>query len=149
MTRGNCGVQFFLHTPEERSTALHMTRNYKLLVDIRGTQSLGPRLFEPCCLYQTLACIFITIQVVCAIGRVRLGAFDVSACVIKPAFIAKQTRQLVMNPKQLHVPVERGRDLESYLKMVNCFLSFALGMIYAAKNTMRFADPVFFTCLWE
>jgi hypothetical protein len=38
-------------------------------------------------------------QVECAIGRVRLGMFNMSLCVVEPAFIAKQPCEFVMNPK--------------------------------------------------
>jgi len=49
-----------------------------------------------------------------------------------------------MNPKRLLVPFERGRDPESYLIMGNGFLLLVLELIYAAKDSMRLADPIFF-----
>ena len=54
-----------------------------------------------------------------------------------------------MNPKQVIVPVERRRDFESYLEMVNGSLSLALGLVYLAKNTMGFADWICVAFLWD
>ena len=49
------------------------------------------------------------------IDRVRLGAFDLNMSIIDPVFIVKQCRQGAMDPKQLGVPVESGRDPEGRL----------------------------------
>ena len=60
----------------------------KLLVNISSTQSLGLRLFEPVLLVQNPSLHLHRISLVaCVIDRVRLGAFDVSLCVIEPAFV--------------------------------------------------------------
>jgi hypothetical protein len=71
---------------------------------------------------------------------VRPGAFDVSLCIVEPAFIEKQPRQAVMSQKQFIVPVEGGCNTESYLEMVDSLICVALGTMYMAKNTVRFAD---------
>jgi len=42
----------------------------------------------------------------------------------------------MMDPEQLVVPVERGRDSKGYLEMVNGLLCFTLGTVYLAKNSM-------------
>ena len=49
------------------------------------------------------------------VDRVRLGAFDVSVCVVEFLVTEKQLRQGVMIPKQEIVPVECGRDPEGCL----------------------------------
>ena len=54
-----------------------------------------------------------------------------------------------MGPKQLPVPAERGRDCEGCLEVVNGLFFFSLGMIYSAKNAVRFADPMFVVFLRE
>jgi len=56
--------------------------------------------------------------------------------VIKPAFVAKQSCQGVMNLKQLKVPVEREPGFEGCLEMVNSLLCLALGSIGIAEGTM-------------
>ena len=45
--------------------------------------------------------------------------FDVSVRGIQPVFIEKQPRQGEMDPKQFMVPVERGRDPEGCLEVVD------------------------------
>ena len=80
-------------------------------------------------------------HVVRTVDCVQLGTFDERICVIKLAFIAKNLRQGIKSPKQLAVPVERRRDSEDYLEMVNSLLYFALGPIYLTESTMRFAEP--------
>ena len=54
-----------------------------------------------------------------------------------------------MNPEQVMVPIERGRDAESYLVMMNSLLDLTLGSIYLAESAMRPADPMLFTFIWE
>ena len=79
----------------------------------------------------------------------QLGAFEMSLCVVEPALIAKHPRQFVMNPKQGTVPIERRRDSEGYLEMVDCFLDLAPGPVYLGESFVESADPKFFTFLWE
>lgn len=55
--------------------------------------------------------------------------------VVEPAFIAKQRI----------VPVERGRNSESYLETVNGHLGLTLGSIYVAKNKTGFVDRCLIT----
>jgi len=86
---------------------------------------------------------------VCAIGCVQLGAFDVSICIIKPTSVEKKPRQGIINPKQVVVPVERGRNSKGHLEMVDGLLSLALGSVYISENTMRFVDAILLACLWE
>ena len=45
-----------------------------------------------------------------------------------------------MNPNQLVVPVGRGRNPEGYLKVVDSFLSLALGMVCFSKDTVALTD---------
>ena len=64
-------------------------------------QGLGPRPFEVVLLVPNMGLQLQHItQVVCAIDRMRLDTHDVGVCVIGPAFIANQTRQLVMSQCQ-------------------------------------------------
>jgi len=54
-----------------------------------------------------------------------------------------------MNPKQLIVPVERGRDSEGCIKMVNGLLRPTLGTIYLAEDVMTIVDLKLFAFLRE
>ena len=81
------------------------------------------------------------------IDRIQLGQFGVSVGVLEPPFLERQLPPGVMNPKQLRVPVERGRDFEGYLKMVSGLLPLTLAMIYLPKNTMRSADQILMALL--
>lgn len=54
-----------------------------------------------------------TTQVVCAIDRVRLGAFKVSICIVEPPFKERRPPQGIINPKQVIVSVEKRRNFES------------------------------------
>jgi hypothetical protein len=56
----------------------------------------------------------------------RLDVFKVSLCIDELTLPSKNLRQSVMDPKQLISPVERGRNPECYLEMVNRFLPLAL-----------------------
>ena len=75
-------------------------------------------------------------EVIQVVVRAGVGAFDVIVCVVESAFVQEQSRQAIMNPKQLVVPAERGGDSESHLEMSR-LLPLALGFIYVAKNMMR------------
>ena len=55
---------------------------------------------------------------------------------MKPAFVAKQSCQGVMNLKQLKVPVEREPGFEGCLEVVNSLLCLALGSTGIAEGTM-------------
>lgn len=46
-----------------------------------------------------------------------------------------------MDPKQVIKPVERCRDSEGRLEMVDGLLGLALGPIYVAEEVMTFTDP--------
>jgi hypothetical protein len=128
----------------------HILHSPKLLINVGGAQSLRLGVFKSVLIVQNQGSqLHRKTEVVCAVDRVRRGVFDVSVCVVEPAFVAKQLRQFVMNPKQEIVPIERGCDSEGYLEMVNRLLGIALGSIYVAEKTMRFADPMFFALLWE
>ena len=70
----------------------------------------------------------------------RLGLFNVSLCVVEPVFIVEQVCEGKINPKQEMVLIEKGRNSESNLEMVNCLLCLALGSIYRAKSNMTFRD---------
>ena len=150
LTRGNRIIQFLSYVPEEPSTILQVLRSPKLLKNLGGAQSLGPRFFKPALLVPNpgLQLHRTALQVVGAVDRVRLGLFNVSLCVVEPAFAEKQHRQGTMNPKQEIVLIEKGRNSENDLEMVNRLLRLALGSIYHAKNTMRFVDQNLFA-FWE
>ena len=70
-------------------------------------------------------------------------------CIVEPAFIAKQPRQGVVDPKQLLVPAEARCNPEGRLVMANRLLPLGFVGTYNAKNPMRLTDPVFFTLLRE
>ena len=89
--RDNRGVQFLLYIAEELSTVLHVPRSPKLVVNIDCAQSLRLRFFKsvlPVPNHDLL--LHRVTQMVWAIDRVRLGAFDVRLCIVEPAFTAKQ-----------------------------------------------------------
>jgi len=85
-----------------------------------------------------------TSQIVRVVGGVRLGAFDACVCFVKPAFLEKQVRQFVIIPGQLIMPVERGRDPEGCLEVVDGLLCLSLGIAYLTKDAMTFADHELF-----
>lgn len=94
-------------------------------------------------MYQTLACHGRAPQpwqVVGVIDHVRLITFEVSVCVVEPAFVNRQLRQGIMDPKQLAVPVGRRGEFESRFEMLNGLPYLALGSIYFAKETVRSAE---------
>jgi len=133
LTRGHRVIRFLgpLDPLEESSAPLQNLRSPELLIDIGSTRSLRPRLFEPVLLGPNPSPqLHRATQFVCVVDRVRLGLFDVSVRVLEPAFIEKQVRQVVMNPKRATVRPERGRNSESNLVMGNGLLPLALGMIY-------------------
>ena len=53
------------------------------------------------------------------VGYIRLGAFNVSVCFIELASVGKKPCQGAMDPKQVVVPVVRGRDAEGCLEMID------------------------------
>jgi len=150
LTRGNRGVQCLLYSLEEPSTALHVLHSPKLVVGVSRTQSLGPRLFKSvlpvpnCGLH-----LHRSTQEACVTAHVQLGALNMNLRIVEPIFTTKQLRQFVMKPKQVVVPIRRGRDSDGYLVTVNTLLYLALGSINPAESTMRFADQVFFVFPWE
>jgi hypothetical protein len=54
-----------------------------------------------------------------------------------------------MDPEQLSVVVESGRNFEGHLEMVDRFLWFALVTIYVAENTVSYADQKLLAFLRE
>src|ERR1700753_2787862 len=82
-------------------------------------------------------------QAVCVVDRVQLCLFDVGMSIVELIFIVTQHCQGEVNPKLLIMPVGRGCDPEGDLVMMDRLLPLALGIIYAAKNAMRNADPKF------
>jgi len=137
-------------TPEELSDIFRISCRPKLLVHIKSAQRLGFGLFKPMLLIPKPSLqLRRASQKVCAIARVRFGAFDVSVCVIESAFLGKHLRQGIMGPKRSTVQVERRRDFKGYLVVVNGPLSLALGVIDMSKNTMTMADPELFAFLRE
>ena len=66
--------------------------------------------------------------------------FDVTVCGIELVFIEEQLHQGEMDPKLFTMPVERGRDPEGCLEVVDCLLCLALVAIYIAKEIVRLAD---------
>ena len=66
----------------------------------------------------------------------RLGAANVGMSVAKPALIAEQSRQGITDPKLLVVPVERRRDPEGRLVVVDGLLGLTLGVVYVAEDTV-------------
>ena len=52
----------------------------------------------------------------------QLGLADMNLRVVKILVIEEQLRQAVMNTEQMMVPVERGRNSEGRLEMVNRLL---------------------------
>src|SRR5258708_6706942 len=68
---------------------------------------------------------------------------------LKLAFIEEKLRKRVMNPKNLIVPVERGRDFDSRLEVVNSFRSLALGTMYEAKKAVRLTELQLLTFIRE
>ena len=55
----------------------------------------------------------------------------------------------VVDPEQLTVPVESGRDSKGYLEMVNGPLRVARVVISIAQSTVALADQKIFTCFRE
>ena len=134
-----------MYFPEKHSAALHVRRSPDLLIHSDSAQNLGLCPFESMLFIPKVGLQFHrATQFVSVVDRVRLSPFNVSMCIIEPVFVEKQQRQPVMNPKQGLVPVERRCDSEGRLEMVNGLLPLALGTIYLAKNTMRFADQKLF-----
>ena len=126
---------------EKTPTPLRPFRGPKILERISSMQTLGHHFFElvlfvpnnsPLLRYAT--------QEVCVIDCVQLGAFSVSVRIAESIFAEKQPSQVEIIPKQLIVPVERGRDPESRFIMVDRLLDLALGVIYSAKETVTSAD---------
>jgi len=113
LTRGSRGVQFllyllevpsaslnFLYLLEVPSASLRVLRSSKPFKDFSRAQSLRLRLFKSVLLVQNPNLpLRRKAQEVWTVDRVRLGVFEMSVCVIEPALIAKQLRQVVMNPK--------------------------------------------------
>src|SRR5882757_3095740 len=66
--------------------------------------------------------------------------------IIEPLFVEKHPCQVPMNPKQLivSVPVELGGNVQGCLVMGNGLLPLAATPIYVAKETVTYADPIFF-----
>ena len=88
--RDNRSVQFFVDPPEELPTPFQIQRGPELLINIGGMQSPGPCLFKHALVIPKASLqLHCTTQSVCATGRVRFGVFDVSVCVVKPAFPEK------------------------------------------------------------
>ena len=54
-----------------------------------------------------------------------------------------------MDPKQVVVPVERGRNFDRHLEMMNGFHPFALRLVDFTKDAMRFADEEFLALFGE
>ena len=52
-----------------------------------------------------------------------------------------------MNPEYFMLPIERGRDSETCLVMVNGFLFLSLATIYITKKMMSLAEKKFFAFL--
>lgn len=135
---------------EELSTALQVFCSPKIFENVRCAQKLGPRLLKTVLVIPDPSLeLHRTTQTVCAIRRVRLGAFDVNICIIESASVEKKPRQGIINPKQAVVPIERGRDSKGHFEMVDGLLSLALGSVNFSENTMRFADAILLACLWE
>ena len=150
LTRANRPVQLLFYALEELSTPLQMRRSPKPLINIGRAQNLRSRLFEPVLVVPNLSLQFHRpTQLVCVVNRVRLGAIDVSLCVVEPAFVEKQPSQGMVDPKQAILPAERGCDSEGYLVMVNGLPRLALGLIYIAKRVMRLAEQKLMICLRE
>ena len=136
----------FFDPLEEHSTIFHILRNPELLVDVDRAQSFRSRLFKSMLLVPISSLLLHRItQEVYTIVRVRLGVFNVGLCIVEPAFIAKQPRQFVMDPKSLTLPVERGSNSESW---VNGLLGLALRLIYIPEDSMRIAGHMLFAFLW-
>ena len=50
-----------------------------------------------------------------------------------------------MNPELFAVPVERGRNLEGFLTVVDGLSCLTLGLIYETEEAVTLTDPEFIT----
>jgi hypothetical protein len=72
----------------------------------------------------------------------RLGFFDVGSCLFKLACTAGYLGKGVLRPKDLLVPVKRGRDFDGFFKMADGLLCFPLVSIGESENTVKIAKKV-------
>jgi len=139
---------FTVDLPEELSSFFHTVRSPKLLEYTEKAQCLRFRLFNHVLLIPKSSLQpRRASQKVCVVNRVRPGLFNMSVCVVEPAFPGKQACQEGMNPEQLLVGVEGRSNHEGYFEMVNGLLRVALSVIYFAKSTVTCADPKSITFL--